>query len=122
MHENGDGKHVMLLDDGDFLWFDFEMVYRSRSGVAQHVSHEIVQYLWQMMKTCPDIAERMIRETVEHYPSRDRLRDAAAYFFRHPNLFHRWGRALDRKVSKRAKKPTSKYGVAARLEKALETA
>ena len=33
IHENGDGKHVMIGEDGSFLWFDFEMVYRSRSRV-----------------------------------------------------------------------------------------
>jgi len=119
VHENGDGKHVMLLEDGGFLWFDFEMIYRSRAHVDRHVSHEIVQYLWQITKTCSAIAERLIRETVEAYPSPERLQAAVDYFFRHPNHLHRVGRALDRTFSKRARKSTSKYRVAARIADAL---
>jgi hypothetical protein len=121
VHENGDGKHVMIMEDGRFLWFDFEMVFRSRAAVPRHVSHEIIQYLWYLSKNTPeDIRDRLLEETVEHYPNRRRLYDAHDYFFRHPNLFHRWGRALERAYKAKARKPTSKYGVARRLKQALD--
>lgn len=122
VHENGDGKHVMLLGEpGDgFLWFDFEMVYRSARRVRDHVSHEIVQYLWHTLKTVPpELAEALLEETVRSYPSRERLEAAYGYFYRHPNPLHRLGRALDRRLFARSKKPTSKYNVARRLHERL---
>lgn len=120
VHENGDGKHVMILEDGSFLWFDFEMVYRSRRKVRWLVAHEIVQYLWQILKTCtPETQEHLLREAVAHYPNRQRLTDAADYFLRNPNPVMRGLRALERRFRKRAQKPTSKYKVAARLRDAI---
>lgn len=122
VHENGDGKHVMILDDGELLWFDFEMVYRSKSGVAQHVAHEIIQFLWQILKKCePQTAERLLNEAVAHYPDRERLEDAWRYFLKSPNIVMRAARAIDMR-RKRARKPTSKYNVARRLKEALERA
>jgi hypothetical protein len=121
VHENGDGKHVMLLDGGGFLWFDFEMTFRSRRRVAQHISHEIIQYLWFMRKsTPPEIQERLIEETVRHYPAKERLREAHDYFWRHPNLLHRFGRACDRAFKAKARKPSSKYSVARMIREQLE--
>ena len=121
VHENGDGKHVMILDDGRFLWFDFEMAYRSRARVGQHVSHEIIQYLWYLMRNTPDeIRARLLEETVAHYPGRERLEGAYEFFFRHPNLLHRAGRALERRFKAKAQRPLSKYGVAHGLKEALE--
>ncbi len=120
VHENGDGKHVMLLEDGSFLWFDFEMVYRSKSSVRWHVGHEIIQYLWQMCRELGPLGDRLLEETVAHYPDRRHLEDAWAYFWRSPNPFARVGRALERKVRKRAKKPTSKYNIARRLREKLD--
>ena len=58
VHENGDGKHVMILPDA-LLWFDFEMIWRSRSAVRMHVAHEIIQYLWFLTRnTAPDIRDQ----------------------------------------------------------------
>lgn len=115
VHENGDGKHVLVFDDG-FHWFDFEMVWRSRERTAEHVSHEIVQYLWNISKTIPPpLRERLMDETVKAYPSSERLRDAARYFLAHPRPLMRAARALDRGLRSRARKPTSKYNVARRL-------
>lgn len=123
VHENGDGKHVMILDDGRFLWFDFEMVYRSRAHVARHVSHEIIQYLWYLMKNTPEeVQSQLLAETVAHYPSSARLEAAYELFFRHPNLFHRAGRALERRFKEKARRPLSKYGVAHRLRQTLDQA
>ena len=120
VHENGDGKHVMILEK-EFLWFDFEMIYRNRSKVARHVSHEIIQYLWYLMKnTPPEISNRLLQETADHYPEKKRLYEAYNYFFRHPNLFHRFGRALERRYKAKARRPTSKYGVAKQLRDKLD--
>ena len=67
VHENGDGKHVLVLDDG-FLWFDFEMIWRSRARVADHVSHEIIQYLWFLSKSVRDPRLRLLEETAAALP------------------------------------------------------
>ncbi|MFC1707961.1 hypothetical protein ACFL59_14290 [Planctomycetota bacterium] len=122
VHENGDGNHVMLAEGG-FLWFDFEMVYRYRSRVRYQVAHEIVQYLWHTLKAVPqDVAEALLAETVAHYPARQHLHTAYEVFLSHPDPVHRIARALDRTFRKRASKPTSKYNVARRLRAALSQA
>jgi hypothetical protein len=119
VHENGDGKHVMIFDDG-FHWFDFEMIWRSRRHVAEQVSHEIVQYVWNMHKTIPaPLRGRLLDETVKAYPRPERLRDACAEFLHPPRVANRVGRALDRSLRSRAKKPTSKYNVARMLRERL---
>lgn len=119
VHENGDGKHVMVLPDGEFLWFDFEMIYRSRKSVRWQVAHEVMQYMWEILRHCgPDMEERLLRETVAHYPERQRLADACDLFLRPPGWFMRVARRLDRKRA-RAKKPSSKYNVARKLRAAL---
>jgi hypothetical protein len=123
VHENGDGKHVMVMEDGSFLWFDFEMVYRSRRRVREHVAHEIVQYLWNILKTAPPpVREHLLDETVAHYPHTDLLNAAYVHFFRHPNPLHRLGRALDRNFGSRAHKAHTKYHVARSLRERLEGA
>ena len=119
VHENGDSKHVMILDK-EFLWFDFEMTFRRRSKVAEHISHEIIQYIWNLRKsTPPEISERLIEETVRHYPDKGRLLRAHDYFWKHPNPFHRLGRALDRALKEKSRKPSSKYNVARLLREEL---
>ncbi len=122
VHENGDGKHVLIFDDG-FLWFDFEMIYRRRSKVRSSVSHEIIQYLWNLMRQMPaEMQDRFLGETVSHYPVRERLRDAGGYLFRNPNPFLRLGRWIDRRFTGRGRKPTSKYNAVRRLMAAMEKA
>ncbi len=59
VHENGDGKHVMILDDGSFLWFDFEMVYRSRRKVRWSVAHEVAQYVWEILRSTRGVIPRV---------------------------------------------------------------
>lgn len=121
VHENGDGKHVYILEDGGFLWFDFEMIFRSPNRVADYVSHEIIQYVWNIHKNIPEeIRERLLDETVAGYPDRERLLRSYDYFFRNPRFFQRMGRAFDRRFYKRARKPTSKYNIARRLRERLE--
>jgi len=119
VHENGDGKHVMILPDG-FLWFDFEMVYRSRRAVASHVSREIINFMWNLMKALPrDLHERFLDETIAGYPVRERLVGAYDFLYRNSNVFIRLGRAIDRALYKRARKPSSKYNVIRRLMERL---
>jgi hypothetical protein len=119
VHENGDCKHVMLLPDEKLLWFDFEMVFRSRARVEEYVGHEIVQYLWQLLRQLDeDAQERVLAETAAHYPDRRLLRVGHDVFFRHPRWTQRVGRSLDRMRAK-SKKPTSKYNVARKLRALL---
>lgn len=115
VHENGDGKHVLVEGDG-FLWFDFEIVWRSRARVAGQVSHEIIQYLWFLSKSVRDLRERLLEETAAGYPKTDRLREACAFFLDGPR------RALDRNLRARARRPDSKYAVARRLRALLDGA
>ncbi len=77
--------------------------------------------MWFLLRnTPPEIRERLIEETVRHYPDRERLVEPYNHFFRHPNPVHRWGRALERRFRARASAPDSKYNVALRLKKAVE--
>jgi hypothetical protein len=118
VHENGDTKHVMLVGD-DFLWFDFEMVYRSRSRVEEYVGHEIIQYVWNLLRSLPpEMHGPLLAETVEHYPHPRFLAAGRDVFLNHPKLLHRWGRSLDRRRA-RSRKPSSKYAVAERIEALL---
>jgi hypothetical protein len=120
VHENGDGKHVMILED-EFLWFDFEMIYRNPKMVHHYVSHEIIQYIWYLMRnTPPDVQACLIDETVAHYPVRERLYNAYDFFWRHPNLFHRFGRSCERRFKAKARAANSKYSVARKLRERLD--
>lgn len=121
VHENGDPGHVMLMNDGgpEFLWFDFEMVYRSRRRVKEYIWHEIVQYIWMLLrKTPPELHEQLIAETIEHYPDKARMRAAPDVFLKHPIWYVRLGRSIDAR-RKKGRKPTSKYGLARRLRAAV---
>jgi hypothetical protein len=61
VHENGDGKHVMILENGSFLWFDFEMTFPPPS-VRLHLMRSSVSLV--SGKHALD-SERLI-ETVRH--------------------------------------------------------
>ncbi len=120
IHENGDLKHVMIWKD-ELLFFDFEMVFRSRRRVPEFVGREISAYLKSLGKTVgPELFERFLEETVRHYPSREYLEQAYTFAFRNPNRVVRAFRWLDRTIKARAGKPFSKYNVARRLRKALD--
>ncbi len=122
LHENGDLGHVMLMEDESFLWFDFEMVYRSRAKVEDYVGHEIVQYVWDIHKMLPEnLRDRLIDETIAGYPVRDRLRRAHEFFLAHHNPVYRMLRAMDR-WKKRSRKPTSKYVVARKIRAGMARA
>ena len=116
VHENGDLKHVLIMDDGQFLFFDFEMVFRSRSRIKEFVAREIVAYLKSL---CNNVARsewsKFMEETLDHYPDRKLLESIYDFSFHHPNPFLRFGRFMDRLVKPRARKPFSKYNVALKL-------
>ena len=119
VHENGDGKHVMILED-ELLYLDFEMVWRNASRIEDYVSHEILQFIWQISKTIPEsLRPRLLEETVAHYPERGRLEEAWRLFLANRRPVHRLLRAYDR-GTQRGSKPTSKYSVAGRLRTLLE--
>jgi hypothetical protein len=119
VHENGDLKHVFIVGDG-FLWFDFEMVYRHGAKVEYYVAHEILQYLWQVLrKLSPERSRRLLEETVAHYPVKERLSLPYLYFLHHPNPLARLARWIDHRFRERGRKPTSKYHVARRLKECL---
>jgi hypothetical protein len=114
VHENGDLKHVMILGD-EFLFFDFETCFRSRQRIKEIVAREILCYLKSMARTVGDEFEVFLAETVAHYPGRDLLEYTHEFAFADPNLLVRFGRRLDLMFRARAKKPSSKYRIAARL-------
>ena len=118
VHENGDLKHVMIVGD-EFLFFDFETVFRARSRVREVVAREILCYLKSMARTVGDEFDVFLRETVESYPGRDLLRYTHEFAFADPNPLVRAGRRLDLAFRERAQKPSSKYRIAARLDSLL---
>jgi len=121
VHENGDLKHVMVLEDGTYLQFDFEMVFRSRTRVKEFVAREILSFLKSLGKTAgADEFPAFMAETVRHYPDRELLRYTHAFAFANPNPILRLARAIDRRIKPRAQKPFSKYNVARRLEQLLD--
>jgi hypothetical protein len=116
IHENGDLKHVMIMDDGQFLFFDFEMCYRSRKKVKDLVAREILAYLKSLGKTVgKEHWDRFMKVTVEKYPDRTLLEYTYTFAFQNPNLLVRTARMLDRKIKPRAAKPFSKYNTAQKL-------
>jgi hypothetical protein len=122
IHENGDMKHVMITEDG-FLYFDFEMSFRSRKRVriSEFVSREILAYLKSLRKIIGhDLFTLFLEETVAHYPDTSFLRNTYRVMFQHPNLLTRLARKADRKIDPRAAKSHSKYHVALQLKNLLE--
>ncbi|MHC4820351.1 MAG: hypothetical protein ACYTDX_01355 [Planctomycetota bacterium] len=120
IHENGDVKHVMLWE-GDFVYFDFEMVFRSKN-VRNLVGRELVSYMRSVGKFFGDeMYERMTDLLVEHYPDPALLLAAWDHAFEDPNPAMRGLRVLDRNFKSRHKKRYGKYHVArdikARLDK-----
>lgn len=123
IHENGDMKHVMIMPDGQFLFFDFEMAYRSRSRVPETVAHEILAYLKSLSKTVGrQHHELFLQETVQHYPDPALLRSVYKFQFCHPNPLIRTLRVLDRTLRPGKRKFFSKYHVARRLQNIIGAA
>ena len=121
VHENGDMKHVMIMPDGRFLFFDFEMAYRSRERTREAVAHEILAYLKSLCKTVGrDHWHIFMKETIAHYPDKKLLRSAYDFQFHSPNPVMRMARCLDRIVRPGRRKFFSKYNVARRLRDMLD--
>ena len=122
IHENGDLKHVMIMDDGQFLFFDFEMCYRSRRKVKDLVAREILAYLKSLGKTVGEAHwDLFMKVTVEEYSDRNLLEHTYTFAFRNPNPLLRAARMLDRKLKPRAGKPFSKYNTAQKLRLLLHS-
>jgi len=120
VHENGDLKHVMIMEDGRFLYFDFEMCYRSPRRTREFVAREILAYLKSLGKTVGEAHwDRFMEATVRHYPDRGLLEYAHDFAFRNPNPFVRLARAADRVLKPRARKPFSKYNTARKLDELM---
>jgi hypothetical protein len=123
IHENGDMKHVMIMPDGGFLFFDFEMAYRSPNRVPEFVAHEMLAYLKSLCKTVGrDQWQIFMKETALHFPDRKLLRSAYEFQFEHPNPLLRMGRLLDRLLRLKNRKYFSKYNVARRLRDIIDAA
>jgi hypothetical protein len=122
IHENGDLKHVMPLADGDYLSFDFEMVFRSRRRVREFVARELLAFLKSLGKAVGPDFERFMKETIARYPDHDLLRYTHAFAFANPNPVLRLARAIDRNFKARSKKEFSKYNVARVLLEMLPAA
>jgi hypothetical protein len=122
VHENGDMKHVMLVG-GEFLYFDFEMSYRSRRRIRDYVSREILAYLKSLGKVVgPQRFSTFLEETLQYYPAADFLANAHRLMFAHPNPVLRLARRIDYAIQARARKPFSKYNVARQLHRMLTAA
>ena len=109
----------MLWND-ELVFFDFEMVFRSRHRVREFVGREILAFLKSLGKSVGEEHwDRFLQETVEHYPNRDMLDYTYEFAFKNANPVLRLGRWLDRKVKPRAKKPFAKYNAALKLHQIL---
>ena len=121
IHENGDVKHVMLWEGG-FTYFDFEMVYTSKS-IRTLVGREILAYMCSCGRFFGDaIYERMMDELAAHYPDKALLMSAWECAFADPNPLMRFARFLDRYVKPANRKRYSKYNVARDLKRRLDAA
>ena len=119
VHENGDMKHVMLWKD-EFVYFDFEVAYRSRRRVRDYVAREILAYLKSLGKVVgPERFPAFLEETLRHYPDTSLLAHTHRLMFAHPNPVLRLARRIDYRTRARAQKPFSKYNVARRLRRML---
>lgn len=125
IHENGDVKHVLIQGEGDeqrFVSFDFEIIFRSRS-LRDQVGREILAYLRSCGKFFgEEIYQRMLAETVAHYPDPSLLVAAWEHGWHNSNPAIRVARSLDRTLRSGKRKRFSKYTVAAELKRALDAA
>jgi len=120
IHENGDLKHVMVMEDGSYLMFDFEMVFRSKRRVKEFAAREVLTFLKSLAKT---VGRRdfpaFLQATVADYPDRELLRYTHAFAFANPNPVLRLARSIDRWIKPGSRKPHSKYNVARLLQHEL---
>ncbi len=119
IHENGDVKHVMLYE-GDFVYFDFEMVYRSKH-IRHLVGLEILCYMRSVGRFFgEEMYDRMLDELVATYPDKALLFAAYEAAYAHPNLIMRVARWLDRALKPSRRARFAKYTVARDLRARLD--
>jgi hypothetical protein len=119
IHENGDMKHVMLWEGG-FVYFDFEMVYTSKN-VRILVGRELQAFLRSAGRFFGrEIYERMLDELVAHYPDKSLLMAGWEAGYADPSPFMRFARWLDRTLKPANRKEFSKYAVARDLKRRLD--
>lgn len=121
IHENGDVKHVMLWKGG-FVYFDFEMTFRSRR-TRMLVGREISAYMRSAGRFFgEEMYQKMIQELVAHYPDRALLWSAWEYAWGDPKASVRLARVLDRNLRPRHRGRWAKYRVALDIREALDGA
>ncbi len=121
IHENGDVKHVMIWEGG-FLYFDFEMVYTSKD-VRSLVGREILAYMRSVGRFYGDaMYDKMMDALVETYPDKALLLAAWQVAYAPSNPFMRLARWADRTLKPANRKKYSKYGVARDLKRRLDAA
>ncbi len=119
IHENGDFKHVMERQ-GELVWFDFEVSFRSRSHVEDLVAREILAYLKSLAQFVPPpLFDLFFEETLRSYSRSEWLAHVCGVAFRNRNWLVRLARRLDYRFSRRARQPHSKYNLAIRVGKAM---
>lgn len=113
IHENGDLKHVLIPDDDDLLYFDFEVTYRSPGKVRRHIARELLAFLRSLGRYAGrEVFEPLVEDTRRYYPHPDLLRECYRVMYRHPNPLHRLGRIVERALKPRARKPYSIHNIA----------
>lgn len=121
IHENGDVKHVML-HEGDFVYFDFEMIYTS-GNLHMLVGREILAYMRSVGRFFGDeMYDRMLSILIETYPDKALLMSSWEFAFRNASLFMRGARWLDRTLKPSNKRKYSKYQVARDIKGRLDAA
>jgi len=121
IHENGDVKHVMLWEGG-FLYFDFEIGFRSRD-IRDLVGRELLAYLRSVGKFFgDDMYELMMDAVVSHYPDKSLLLAGWEHAFHNRNRLVRVARSVDFAVKPANRKRYSKYNVALDLKRRLDAA
>ena len=121
IHENGDMKHVMLWK-GDFVNFDFEIVFRSKD-IRDLVGREMLAYMRSIGKAFGDeMYDLMMDGIIKWYPDKAMLMEAYIHGIENRNPVMRFFRRLDRMFRSANKKQYSKYNVAFDLKRRLDEA
>jgi hypothetical protein len=121
IQENGDMKHVLLWK-GEFVNFDFEVVFRSKD-IRDLVGREMLAYLRSLGKSFGhEMYDLMMDEVIRSYPDKALLMEAYKHAIQNHNPFIRFFRTLDRKFKAENNKRYSKYSVALDLKRRLDAA
>lgn len=120
VHENGSLEHVMIHEN-ELLYFDFEMVFRSRRRVREFVAREIISYVRSLGRCVGEEQwDIFLKETVEHYPDRTLLEHGYRWACENSNPLRRTVIELLQLAKAKKSKPFSTYKSARRLGEILE--